>query len=53
MIIIIDKNIDVDKNIEIDVDMNIDMNINMDKQIGQRASGRGDKLSIIISMIFF
>ena len=53
MIIIIDKNIDVDKNIEIDVDMNIDMHINMDKQIGQRAFGRGDKLSIIISIIIF
>ena len=53
MIIIIDKNIDVDNNIEIHVDMNIDMHINMDKQIGQQASGRGDRLSIIISMIIF
>ena len=47
MIIIIDKNIDV----EIDVDMNIDKNINMDKQIGQRAFGREDKLSILISKV--
>ena len=51
MIIIIDKNIDVDNNIEIDADMNIDMHINMDKQIGQRAFGREDKLSILISKV--